>query len=513
MSTIEREPIHAPELSGAAWLNTERPLKLEDLRGKLILLDFWTYCCINCMHILPDLKYLEEKYADQPLAVIGVHSAKFENEQDVENIRNAILRYGISHPVVVDVNHKLWNAYAVRGWPTVVLVDPAGYVLGSVSGEGHREDLDHVIMVALAAYKEAGLLDEQPLPVKLESSAILDTPLAYPGKVLAEPNGARLFISDSGHHRIVIATQDGKLLDTAGSGSEGADDGSFDEATFRNPQGLALDAEHDWLYVADTDNHLLRRLDLRARTVTTVAGTGEKGIGPELVAPAREQPLNSPWDVCFVDGLLYMAMAGCHMLWLFDPAKDELRHVAGSGREARIDGTGRRAAFAQPSGLTTDGKALYLADSEISCIRKVTFGEEAEVTTLAGGDLFQFGDRDGLGDLARFQHPLGVAWHAGTVYVADTYNHKIRQVDPETRRASSFMGDGTPGKEDGPAPRFYEPGGLSIVGNTLFIADTNNHALRVADLESKSVSTLNIAELCPPGFCVPGTEFEGNREQ
>src|SRR5215471_1436173 len=174
MSTMQREPIHAPELTGAAWLNTERSLTLADLRGKLVLLDFWTYCCINCMHILPDLKYLEEKYADQPLVVIGVHSAKFENEKDTDNIRNAILRYGIQHPVVVDVNHKLWNAYAVRGWPTVVLVDPAGYVLGSVTGEGHRDDLDRVIMVALAAYKEAGLLNDQPLPVKLESGAILD---------------------------------------------------------------------------------------------------------------------------------------------------------------------------------------------------------------------------------------------------------------------------------------------------------------------------------------------------
>ncbi len=512
MSTMQREPIHAPELSGAAWLNTERPLKLEDLRGKLVLLDFWTYCCINCMHILPDLKYLEEKYADQPLAVIGVHSAKFENEKDVENIRNAILRYGINHPVVVDVNHNIWNAYAVRGWPTVVLVDPAGYVLGSVSGEGHRDDLDRVITVALAAYKEAGLLNEQPLPVKLESTTLLDTPLAYPGKVLAEPNGSRLFISDSGHHRIIIASQEGKLLDTIGTGSEGADNGSFEEATFRNPQGLALDAERDWLYVADTDNHLLRRLDLHARTVTTVAGTGDKGIGPNLVAPACEQPLNSPWDVCFVDGLLYIAMAGCHMLWLYDPMKEELRHVAGSGREARMDGVGRQAAFAQPSGLATDGRALYLADSEISCIRKVTLGERAEVTTLAGGDLFQFGDKDGLGDLARFQHPLGVAWHAGRVYVADTYNHKIRQVDPEARSVSSFLGDGTPGSEDGEAPRFYEPGGLSIAGNRLFIADTNNHALRVADLKTKRVSTLNIAELCSPGFCVPGPGFEGNIE-
>src|SRR5579871_3668049 len=307
MATIEREPVRAPELNGAAWLNTDHPLTLADLKGKLVLLDFWTYCCINCMHVLPDLKYLEEKYAGQPLVVIGVHSAKFENEQDIDNIRNAILRYGITHPVVVDVNHRLWNAYAVRGWPTVVLVDPSGYLLGSVSGEGHREQLDTVIDAALNAYSVAGMLNETPLPVHLESDTIIDTPLSYPGKVLADEASKRLFISDSGHHRVVIATPDGALLETIGTGTAGADDGSFEEATFHNPQGLALDAEHDWLYVADTDNHLLRRLDLKARTVSTVAGTGEQGIGPNLTAPAREQPLNSPWDVCFVDDLLYIA--------------------------------------------------------------------------------------------------------------------------------------------------------------------------------------------------------------
>ena len=513
MATVQREPVRAPELNGAAWLNTDHPLTLADLKGKLVLLDFWTYCCINCMHILPDLKYLEEKYADQPLVVIGVHSAKFENEKDAENIRNAILRYGISHPVVVDVNHRLWNAYTVRGWPTVVLVDPAGYVLGAVSGEGQREKLDTVIGAALEAYQEAGMLDTTPLPLHLESDTLVDTPLSYPGKVVADPGSDRLFISDSGHHRIVIATPDGTLLDTIGTGTTGADDGSFEEATFSNPQGLALDAENGWLYVADTNNHLLRRLDLQARTVSTVAGTGEQGIGPDLAAPALEQPLNSPWDICFVDGLLYIAMAGCHMLWLYDPAKDELRHVAGTGREARIDGPALGSAFAQPSGLTTDGSALYVADSEISSIRKVTLGDEAQVTTIAGGDLFQFGDVDGLGDLARFQHPLGVDWQDGAVYVADTYNHKIRKLDPETRRASSFLGDGKPGNEDGEQPRFYEPGGLSFAGERLFVADTNNHAIRVVDLASKTVSTLSISELCPPGFCLPGPEFGGNTEE
>ena len=251
---------------------------------------------------------------------------------------------------------------------------------------------------------------------------------------------------------------------------------------------------------------------MRARAVSTVAGSGKQSTGPELSGPAREQGLNSPWDVCFVDGLLYIAMAGPHMIWLYDPASEELRHVAGTGHEKRIDGPASRSAFAQPSGLTTDGSVLYVADSEISCVRQVTLGNEAEVTTLAGGNLFEFGDVDGLGDLGRFQHPLGVAWHEGAVYIADTYNHKIRRLDPASRRVSSVLGDGKPGNEDGEQPRFYEPGGLSFAGDKLFIADTNNHAIRVADLERKTVSTFTIGELCPPGFCLPGPAFAGNRE-
>ncbi len=507
MPAIAREPVRAPELNGAAWLNTDYPLSLAALRGKLVLLDFWTYCCINCMHVLPDLKYLEEKYAGQPFVVIGVHSAKFENEKDVDNIRQAILRYGIRHPVVVDVHHRIWEAYGVRGWPTLVLIDPAGYLLGMVSGEGHREQLDHIIEAALQAYREGGLLDEQPLPFHLESEDVVDTPLSYPGKVLVDPSGERLFISDSGHHRIVIAATDGALLETVGTGTAGAEDGAFEEATFHNPQGLALDAGRGWLYVADTDNHLLRRLDLNTRTVSTVAGTGRQSIGPDLSGPAREQGLNSPWDLCFVGGLLYIAMAGCHMLWLYDPASEELRHVAGTGAEARLDGPALRSAFAQPSGLTTDGRVLYVADSEISCVRRVTLGDNVFVETVAGGDLFQFGDVDGLGDLARFQHPLGVAWYEGAIYVADTYNHKIRKLDPESRRVTSVFGDGRPGKEESEPPRFYEPGGLSVAGNRIYVADTNNHAIRVADLTSEAVSTLTIKELCPPGFCMPGPEF------
>ena len=115
------------------WLNTDQPLALDgNLKGHVVVLDFWTYCCINCMHILPDLEYLEQKYADQPVMVIGVHSAKFETEREAENIRQAIQRYRIHHPVIVDQDFAVWNSFGASAWPTFAIIDSSGETAGSV---------------------------------------------------------------------------------------------------------------------------------------------------------------------------------------------------------------------------------------------------------------------------------------------------------------------------------------------------------------------------------------------
>lgn len=513
---LDFEAVRAPELQGTAWFNTPAPLSLEDLRGKLVLLDFWTYCCINCLHVLEDLKYLEHKYANQPLAVIGVHSPKFTNEDNPESVRQAIARYGITHPVLLDSKRRTWDAYGVRGWPTLVLVDPRGYVLGRVSGEGNRERLDAAIEQALDLLGQAEALDATPLPIKLEAESGAfspASPLLYPGKVLADEASSALFISDTGHHRIVRSTLDGRRAITVGDGEPGATDGDYATARFRAPQGMALDAAHNWLYVADTGNHLIRRIDLEAQTVTTVAGTGEQGLRRSEGGPALGTALNSPWDVCLLNGRLYIAMAGAHQIWVYDPNEEMVAVFAGTGAERRTDGPAAQATFAQPSGITTDGVRLFIADSEISCIREVDLsGPEPKVRTLAGGDLFQFGDHDGRGDMARMQHPLGLAWTpvgapgGGVLYIADTYNHKLRRLDAATRDLSSFCGKPVAGFEDGPplVARFNEPSGLSYARRKLYVADTNNSAIRVVALPEGDVSTLALPGLCAPDICLPG---------
>lgn len=516
--SMDYEPIRAPELRGSAWLNTERDLTLKDLRGKLVLLDFWTYCCINCLHVLEDLKYLERKYTGRPFAVIGVHSPKFITEDDPESVRQAVLRYGVTHPVLLDSGRVTWDAYAVRGWPTLVLLDPRGYILGRVSGEGHRDQLDAAIGQALDSLAEAGALDERALPLRLESEVgALDagSPLLYPGKVLASEASETLWIADTGHHRLVRACLDGTAAVEIGRSDPGWEDGPSEVAHFRSPQGLAWDDGNQWLYIADTGNHLIRRLDMATGMVTTVAGTGAQGFVRRGRRAALETPLNSPWDLSLVHGKLYIAMAGLHQLWRYDPDDGSVGAVAGSGAEGRADGEPWVAAFAQPSGLATDGERLFVADSEISAVREVRLnatGDVESVTTLAGGDLFQFGDRDGVGDRARFQHPLGVAWlppegsDSSMLCVADTYNHRLRRVEIASREVGQLAGSGAPGRDDGPAERarFREPSGVSYANGVVYVADTNNHAIRRVSRADGAVATVDLPGLCAPDLCFPG---------
>ena len=494
MSAQEKTRVRAPEITGGrGWLNTDKPLSIAALKGKIVLLDFWTYGCINCIHIIPDLKKLEAKYPNQ-LVVIGVHSAKFQNEKETENIRRIILRYEIEHPVYNDSEYAVWQSYGVRAWPTQVLIDPAGYVVGGVSGEGNYEVIDEAVGKLIEDFRKKGELNEEPLKLVLERAKVGDLPLAFPGKILADGARDRLFIADSNHNRIVVTKLDGTLVETVGTGDAGATDGAFDKATFYRPQGLALAG--DSLYVADTENHLIRRVDLKSRVVETIAGTGQQTRQYFKTGPARSVALSSPWDLQLVGRVLYIAMAGPHQIWQMDLEKNEVSTFAGSGREARLDGPLLESGFAQPSGLATNGKTLYVADSESNIIRAIDI-VGGKVETLVGGDLFEFGDEDGSGDDVRLQHPLGLVTLGDKLLIADTYNHKIKQLDPKKETVSTLFGTGKPGQTDGTAPSFYEPGGLTIANDKLYVADTNNHAIRVVDLKTKQTSTLRLNGLNP----------------
>jgi len=476
-----RRRIAAPELEGGvAWLNTAGPLRLKDLRGKIVLLDFWTLCCINCMHVLPDLARLEKKYPNE-LVVIGIHTAKFPNEKNTESIRKAILRYEISHPVVNDAEQRIWEAFGARSWPTLCLIDPEGYAVWAASGEGHYETLDREISRLIKIHKAKKTLQDKPIRFQLERAHEKgDSPLFFPGKVLADAVGKRLFIADSTHHRIVITDLDGKKIAIAGSGEAGKTDGPFAMARFNDPQGMAL--QGDWLYVADRKNHLIRLLDLKAQTVQTIAGTGVQGQDRELGGNALQTGLNSPWDLLLHKDRLFIAMAGHHQIWVMDLTKKTIVPYAGDGREDIRDGPLSLSRFAQPSGLASDGKTLWVADSEVSAVRAVPLDGEGEVKTLVGKGLFKFGDADGEADSVRLQHALGLAYYEGELYVADTYNSKIKRLDPVKRTCVTWLG----------AAYFSEPGGISYADGKLYVADTNAHRIRVVDTKTKTVTTLKL---------------------
>lgn len=482
----------APELSGGIdWLNTAKPLSLPDLKGRVVLLDFWTLCCINCIHTLPDLAKLEAKYPGV-LVVIGVHTPKFDNEKLTDSIKKAVLRYEVKHPVINDADQKIWRRYNVSSWPTLVLIDPDGNFYGQTSGEGRFELLDEHIGKLVKDYKEKKLLKEEPINYDLikENTG----PLNFPGKVLADAASKRLFIADSTNHRVVITDLAGKKIAIAGSGKAGLKDGSFAEAEFSDPQGMALVG--DTLYVADRRNHAIRALDLKKETVKLVAGTGEQDrFGRDRSGEALKVGLNSPWDLLEHKGQIFIAMAGHHQIWTYDPAKAIVAPYAGSGREDLDDGPLPSSSFAQPSGLASDGATLWVADSEISAIRAVPMNGKGEVKTVVGEGLFVFGDKNGVGEKVRLQHALGVAFKDGKLYVADTYNSKIKQIDPATRTCTTYLGDPAGWLKD---KMFNEPGGLSFAGDKLYVADTNNHRIRVVDMKTKGLSTLALQGVDPP---------------
>ena len=463
----DRVRLRAPELTGRRWINTGGDdLSLEDLRGKIVLLDFWTFCCINCLHVLDELRPIEEKYGDV-LVTIGVHSPKFEFERTVEAVDRAVERYGVEHIVLDDPDLVTWQAYTARAWPTLTLIDPEGYIVASMSGEGHSAGLASLIEELVEEHAAKGTLHRGDGPYV--PPAPVERDLSYPGEVirLSDIPGheGNLLVADSGHHSLVEYDPTGtQIIQRIGSGGRGREDGAGDTARFSEPGGmtelpraLAEQVGYD-LVVADTVNHLLRgvRLTGDAPVVTTLAGTGEQfmvGANDNVVgSPGAQAPfeadgptirLSSPWDVLWAPATerVIVAMAGNHTIWDFDPATGVIRQLSGTMNEGLRDATapGEDAWYAQTSGLSlsADG-TVWLADSETSALRRLD-PRDGTVTTQVGVGLFDFGFQDGPAAEARLQHPLGVAeLPDGSVAIADTYNGAIRRYDPVTETVSTL---------------------------------------------------------------------------
>lgn len=493
--------MRAPELAGDVWLNTGgRPLKLAELRGRIVLLDFWTSGCVNCLHVLDELRPLEAEFADV-LVTIGVHSPKFLHEGEVAAIASAVRRYEVHHPVLNDPEMTTWSQYAVKAWPTLVIVDPEGYVVHVAAGEGHAEALRRVITDLVERHDATGTLRRGGSPyVPVEEQR---DELHFPSKAVTTAEG-RILVADTGNHSIVEFASDGEtVIRRFGSGERGAADGAFDRASFTEPAGIALlpnkIAERVGYHavVADTAGHLLRGIDLNIGEVSTVAGTGKQWRDGPGSGKALDVDLTSPWDVVWWEpaGGLVVAMAGNHTLSVFDPLTGGIRCFAGTTVEGLRDGSAREAFFAQTSGFAATPEKLWLADAETSALRWIEpDGDDFAVHTAVGVDLFSFGHSDGPAEDALLQHPLGLAvLDDGTVAVADTYNGAVRRFDPVSRTVSTI------------ASGLAEPSGLLLHEGVLLAVESAGHRLSRVDLADRErVSGDAHTVRRPPTVLAPG---------
>ena len=481
----------APQLSGDTWLGTETSqLGIESFRGRFLLLDFWTLCCVNCHHVLAELRELETTYADV-LTVVGVHSPKFEHEKLADTVLQAIHRHDIHHPVLNDPDMTTWQAYGVRAWPTLVLVDPEGQIVATYSGEGHGHAIDALMQELIPQHEQQGTLERGPGVYRpVESPAGV---FRQPGKVETIPAhyreffaGADLLVSDSAAHRLaaIHSSSPENIVWTAGQGTRGVSDGALATAQFCEPYGVAWLTEDNastlgyHLVVADTANHLLRGINLESGQVTTLAGTGRQWMQLEPTeGPARDVSLTTPWDV-IVDGTMaIIAMAGDHRIWWCDLAKGEVGIFAGTSNEGLVDGAATEAWFAQPSGLSGTADDFWVVDAETSALRRITSGR---VDTVAGQGLYEFGHVDGSGDQALLQHPLGSAvLPDGSIAIADSYNGAIRRYNPATNQVTTLHRG------------LREPSDIAVVGDgeqtQLAVAESSANRVVILGLPADSV--------------------------
>jgi thiol-disulfide isomerase/thioredoxin len=454
MHSVTSKPqgrVRAPELVPGTWFNTTAPLTLKDLRGRWVLLDFWTGCCGNCLHIVDELRPLEQRYPDA-LVVIGVHSPKFPHERADATVRAAVERNEIAHPVLNDPHLALWRQYAVKAWPTLVLIDPDGYVVAQAAGEGQVSALDMTIADLSPQYTlRRG--DEPYRPTPPQPSA-----LRFPAKAALLPSG-NLLVADAGHHQLVELAGE-QVVRRIGDGTRGRTD---EPLRLAEPNGLAVLG--DEVIVADTANHLLRRIRLEDGALVHTIDLAHELRDARTVTGAIPAVL-SPWDLAWwpAIGKLVVAAAGVHVLLAVDPATGATEVLAGTTVEGLRDGPARDGWLAQPSGLAVDGDRLWFVDSETSALRYLT--ADGTLHTAVGEGLFDFGHVDGPAATARLQHPLGVTLLAdGSLAVLDTYNGAVRRYDPASEQVSTL------------AAELQEPSGAVLVDGELVVVESAAHRL------------------------------------
>lgn len=468
----------APELNeNLHWLNSDAQT-IAGQRGRILALVFWNASSGYSQNLIDELARIKAKYP-LGLAVLGIHIPKFDKEADDRVIMKAVNRQRINFPVANDRNWITWQHFGITRWPSVALIDGAGAVREIVAGDDQIELLEKMI---------GELINESATSHSMKEHAFrANNPEER--SVLSFPSGitvtdSHLYIADTGNNRILECTHQGRILREFGNGHPDLNDGPANDAAFNSPRGLCLVRET--LYIADTGNHALRRINLIGGDVATVLGTGRPGQPREGVSKhSSENSLNMPWGLSGSNDKLYIAMAGCNQIWEYELGNARLRFIAGTGDLGIADGPGKNALFAQPADVALVQQSLYVVDSATSAVRAIQL-QQNTVQTLVGQGLYEFGDQDGERRDARLQFPQAIALdpNSPVLWIADTYNGSLRKLR---------LGGGGMSTQQLPQS-LNEPAALAVGAGSLWIADAGAHEILRYDFASELLSRLPIGE-------------------
>lgn len=465
------------------WFNVTHPLTLRDLRGKVVLLVFWTDGCALSLGSLPKLQLLQSRYGNR-LAIIGVHAPRYPAERDIEHLRQTLQEYAIDFPVVTDHDYSISRAYDSNTWPGYALINPIGRFIGIRKGAAPLDFLSDLIGLTLDRYGKKGIIDDNPLPVAKLAMRSDDGILLFPQALLAHQN--RLYIADTGHHRILITDLSGKILDQIGSGSFGWQDGNFQTATMTYPISIAKGEDEHTLYMSERYTNVIRRIDLKNRMVRRVAGTNEIIATATDAGPGIKSRLDFPQGLYFLNGKLYIAMAGSRQIWQYDPKTGMLSHVAGNGQIGTHDNSFAESSFVQPHGLTSDGKFLFVIDSEGNSLRVLDF-KKRQTIKLNGGDYIHFGDRTGPAPATLFSRPAAILYLNKKLLVADTYNHSIKLFDLKRGKSRKLL---LVDEEGQPFDKAIQS--MAVAGEKLFLLDSGNASIYAVALKGRMAKKISI---------------------
>lgn len=470
----------APEFpADLEWLNLARPLRMEQLRGRITALVFVNAGSAWCQQRLIDLATLRKRYSDQ-LHVVAVHVPRFDHERDPRRALKRLHRMTLDFPIAHDPDWVLWQHYGVDAWPTVILLDGQCRVRERIVGDTPVRELDARIGKLRSEEVPQSLNVE---PIELRRNREPDLPLRFPMGIAA--NQQYLYVVDSGHHRVLECAFNGRIHRQFGSGGPGFIDGPMELAAFQNPQGLCV--QRDALYIADTGNHAVRRIKLNTGDVDTLCGAGRPGSPNEgVIHDPRSVALDQPRGIAISpSNVICIATTGDNKLWAYDLGERSLKLLAGSGALDLVDGEGAAAAFAGPSALAIVQQILYVCDEAGSAIRSVHL-RTRQVTTLVGQGAWRFGNIEGSRSDALLQQPQAVALDGSSpvLWVADSGNDQLRTLR---------LGGGELGTISLPQ-RLHAPAGLAVVNGIVWIADTDAHAVLRFDPVEGSLRQIPIGE-------------------